>query len=70
MFDRGSGRKMEFFWDANGNLAQMIGCKQNSGRLHEWDEENRLRFVLGDKIYTPLPLQESDDLIEISALAK
>lgn len=27
----------------------MIGCKQNSGRLHEWDEENRLRFVLGEK---------------------
>ena len=40
---------LEFFWDANGNLAQMIGCKQNSGRLHEWDEENRLRFVLGEK---------------------
>ena len=33
----------------NGNLAQIIGCKQNSGRLHEWDEENRLRFVLGEK---------------------
>ena len=49
MFDWGSGRKMEFFWDANGNLAQMIDCKQNSGRLHEWDEENRLRFVLGEK---------------------
>ena len=40
---------LEFFWDANGNLAQIIGCKQNSGRLHEWDEENRLRFVLGEK---------------------
>ena len=36
-------------WDANGNLAQMIGCKLNSGRLHEWDEENRLRFVLGER---------------------
>lgn len=50
MFDWGSGKKMEFFWDANGNLAQMIGCKQNSGRLHEWDvKRNRLRFVLGEK---------------------
>ena len=48
MFDGGSGTQLEFYWDANGNLAQMIGCKQNSGRLHEWDEENRLRFVLGD----------------------
>lgn len=28
----------------------MIGCKQNSGRLHEWDvKRNRLRFVLGEK---------------------
>ena len=49
MFDWGSGREMEFFWDANGNLAQVIGCVQNLGRLHEWDEENRLRFVLGEK---------------------
>ena len=49
MYDRSSQTQLEFFWDANGNLAQMIGCKQNSGRLHEWDEENRLRFVLGDK---------------------
>ena len=48
MFDPQVGT-LEFFWDANGNLAQMIGCKQNLGRLHEWDEENRLRFVLGDK---------------------
>ena len=40
---------LELYWDANGNLAQMIGCKQNTGRLHEWDEENRLRFVLGER---------------------
>ena len=40
---------LEFFWDANGNLAQVVGCQQNTGRLHEWDEDNRLRFVLGDK---------------------
>ena len=37
------------YWDASGNLAQMICDKQNSARLHEWDEENRLRFVLGEK---------------------
>ena len=48
MFDP-KGGTLELFWDANGNLAQIIGCKQNSGRLHEWDEENRLRFVLGEK---------------------
>ena len=38
---------LSLYWDANGNLAQVIGCVQNLGRLHEWDEENRLRFVLG-----------------------
>ncbi len=52
MFDWGSGKKMEFFWDANGNLAQMIGCKQNSGRLHEWvyklTATNSLRILGGE----------------------
>ena len=48
MYDPNNGT-LDLYWDANGNLAQMIGCKQNSGRLHEWDEENRLRFVLGEK---------------------
>ena len=27
----------------NGNLAQMIDCKQNSGRLHEWDVKRNSR---------------------------
>ena len=27
----------------NGNLAQVIGCKQNSGRLHEWDVKRNSR---------------------------
>ena len=48
MYDPNNGT-LDLYWDANGNLAQVIGCKQNSGRLHEWDEENRLRFVLGKK---------------------
>ncbi|MBQ8938900.1 MAG: hypothetical protein IJ047_01580 [Paludibacteraceae bacterium] len=48
MFDPQVGT-LEFFWDANGNLAQVIGCQQNTRRLHEWDEDNRLRLVLGDK---------------------
>ena len=38
-----------FFWDANGNLAQIINCKRGTKRYHEWDEENRLKFVLGEK---------------------
>ena len=40
---------MDLYWDANGNLAQMICQQQSSGRLHEWDDGNRLRFVLGEK---------------------
>ena len=40
---------LECYWDANGNLSQIIGCKSNKARLHDWDEENRLRFVLGEK---------------------
>ena len=39
----------DLFWDTNGNLAQVILRKQNAARFHEWDEENRLRFVLGEK---------------------
>ena len=46
--DSGNGT-MNHFWDANGNLAQVVDCNHNAARLHEWDEENRLRFVLGEK---------------------
>ena len=42
-------RSEYLFRNFNGNLAQIISCKNNTVRLHEWDEENRLRFVLGDK---------------------
>ena len=48
VYDSGNGT-MNHFWDANGNLSQIIDCKHDAARLHEWDEENRLRFVLGEK---------------------
>ena len=48
VYDSGKGT-MNHFWDANGNLAQVVDCNHNAARLHEWDEENRLRFVLGEK---------------------
>ena len=48
VYDSDNGT-MNHFWDANGNLAQVVDCNQNAARLHEWDEENRLRFVLGEK---------------------
>ena len=34
---------LDLYWDMNGNLAQMIDCKQNSGRLHEWDVKRNSR---------------------------
>ncbi len=48
IYDFDAAENAAMFWDRNGNLAQIISCTQNSARLHEWDEENRLRFVLGD----------------------
>ena len=48
-FDFAAMEDLNFFWDANGNLAQIMRCMQGGARLHEWDEENRLRFVLGDR---------------------
>ena len=37
------------FWDANGNLAQVNYCGHKRGRFHDWDEENRLRMVVGSE---------------------
>ena len=48
-FDLINSEGLDMYWDKNGNLAQLIDCKLSAMRLHEWDEENRLRFVLGDK---------------------
>lgn len=49
IYDIKQKQGLELFWDANGNLAQIVSCKQEAARLHEWDEENRLRFIIGDK---------------------
>ena len=48
VYDNKTGESVDLYWDANGNLSQIIGCSQNSARLHEWDEENRLRCFLGE----------------------
>ena len=48
LYDIMSGR-MNLYWDANGNIAEMIHCEQDARRFHEWDEDNRLRFVLGER---------------------
>ena len=49
VFDYKSGISASLFWDANGNLAQVNYCKLEQGRFHDWDEENRLRMVVGNK---------------------
>ena len=37
------------FWDANGNLSQMVDCKTGSASINFWDEENRLRLAVNPK---------------------
>jgi RHS repeat-associated protein len=45
IYDAGVSKAIDLYWDLNGNLAQAIDCQQEA-RMHEWDEENRLRFVI------------------------
>ena len=40
---------VEAFWDENGNMAQLLNRSNGDIRFHEWDEENRLRFAVGQK---------------------
>ena len=49
ILDYFKGDKTELYWDANGNLAQILNCHREAMRLHDWDEENRLKFALGDR---------------------
>ena len=49
VFDYKSKISASLFWDANGNLAQVTYCDLKQGRFHDWDEENRLRMVVGNK---------------------
>ena len=36
------------FYDANGNLALLQECEKDFTRFHDWDDENRLRMVVGN----------------------
>ena len=36
------------FYDANGNLSLLWDCKGEFTRFHDWDDENRLRMVVGN----------------------
>lgn len=39
----------DLYWDANGNLAQVVQCDYSEVRFHEWDDSNRLHAVIGPK---------------------
>ena len=47
VYDDVTNSKMGLFWDANGNLAGVRDCNRERMRYHDWDEENRLRLVMG-----------------------
>ena len=49
IFDYKNDRHTQLAWDANGNLALLWECKGEFTRFHDWDDENRLRMVLGNK---------------------
>ncbi len=46
IFDQRNNTHTQLFWDANGNLSQILNCKEEYARFHDWDDENRLRMVL------------------------
>ena len=48
IFDYTSGRRTQLAWDANGNLALLWECEKDFTRFHDWDDENRLRMVVGN----------------------
>ena len=48
-YDSVTKEGIDLYWDKNGNLTQILNCIQDVARLHEWDEENRLKFVLGSR---------------------
>lgn len=49
VYDAVSGTHMELTWDNNGNLFRVMNCDRKKVRFHDWDEENRLRMVVGNK---------------------
>ena len=49
VYDSETSTRMSLCWDANGNLFHVQDCAGKRGRFHDWDEENRLRMVIGSK---------------------
>ena len=70
-----SEHTLQLYWDANGNLCQQKSCYEGFGRLHYWDEENRLQMVIdrkygsyygynatGERLYKITGVNSSDQL--------
>ena len=49
VFDTIASDSYNLYWDLNGNLQEISNCKFENVRFHSWDEENRLRAVIGLK---------------------
>ena len=47
LYDTVSQSALELFWDADGNLAEMLDCDRNKVRLHRWNDFDRLTLSLG-----------------------
>ena len=47
IYDDYSASSLALFWDADGNLAQMVDCDRNRMRFHRWNDFDRLTLSLG-----------------------
>ena len=49
VYDTVASKSYNLYWDLNGNLQEISNCNSENVRFHSWDEENRLRAVIGLK---------------------
>ncbi len=47
LYDTVSQSALELFWDADGNLAEMLDCDRDWIRMHRWNDFDRLTLSLG-----------------------
>jgi len=49
VYDTITSQSYNLYWDLNGNLQEISNCKSENVRFHSWNEENRLRAIVGPK---------------------
>ena len=49
VYDTVASESYNLYWNLNGNLQEISNCKFENVRFHSWDEENRLRAMIGPK---------------------